>query len=80
MARQRSQNRIPAKKDAYKYPTRFGSHSSMIDEEKTGELNKDKKVVLEDEHGYYVTDEDRIDNGLADPSRYKSSRLKFNKG
>lgn len=52
----------------------------MIDEEKTGELNKDKKVVLEDEHGYYVTDEDRIDNGLADPSRYKSSRLKFNKG
>ena len=70
---------VPAKQESYKYPTRFGSHSSMIDEEKTGELNNDKRVVLEDEHGYYTTDRKRIDSGLADPNSYKGGRLKFYK-
>jgi len=51
----------------------------MVDEEKTGELNKENKVVIEDEHGYYITDESRLDNGLADPKRYKSNRLKWYK-
>jgi hypothetical protein len=51
----------------------------MIDEEKTGELNDNQKVVLEDEHGYYTTDRKRIDSGLADPNRYKGDRLKFYK-
>ena len=72
--------RVPAKETTYPYPTRYGSHASMIDEEKTGELNKDKKVVIKDEHGYYVTDESRIDSGLADPNRYESSRLSWNRG
>jgi len=49
----------------------------MVDEEKTGELNKENKVVIEDEHGYYITDESRLDNGLADPKRYNSNRLKW---
>lgn len=71
--------RVPAQKVEYPYPTRYGSHASMIDKEKTGELNKDKKVVLGDEHGYYVTDEARIDSGLADPNRYDSSRLNWNR-
>ena len=77
MAKYRRQ--VPVKQESYKYPTRFGSHSSMIDEEKTGELNDGQKVVLEDEHGYYTTDRKRIDSGLADPNRYKSDRLKFHK-
>jgi len=66
-----------AKQESYKYPTRFGSHSSMIDEEKTGELNNDQVVVLEDEHGYYTTERKRLDSGLADPNRYKDDRLKL---
>ena len=68
---------VPAKQEAYEYPTRFGSHSSMVDEEKTGELNDDQRVVLEDEHGYYTTHKKKLDSGLADPSRYNGGRLNF---
>jgi|TARA_B100000029_G_scaffold17555_1_gene17967 hypothetical protein len=49
----------------------------MIDEDKTSELNDENKVVLLDEHGYYITSRDRIDNGLADPKRFDGRRLKF---
>ena len=75
MVRQLRQKRIIKKPEAYTYPTRYGSHTSMVDMEKTGELNKENKVVIQDEHGYYITDESRLDNGLADPNRYKTSRL-----
>jgi hypothetical protein len=67
----------PTKKEKYLYPTRFGSHSLMIDEEKTSELNDENKVVLLDEHGYYITSRDRLDSGGVDPRRYVTSRLKF---
>jgi hypothetical protein len=59
----------PTKKEAYLYPSRFGSHASMIDEEKTSELNHESKVVLLDEHGHYITYRTRLDNGLSDPKR-----------
>ena len=71
---------VPKQQEKYPYPSRYGSHASMLDKEKTGELNKDKKAVLEDEHGYYVTDEGRIDSGLADPHRHDPWRLKWIKG
>jgi hypothetical protein len=70
---------IPIKQESYKYPTRFGSHSSMIDEEKTGKLNDGQRVVLEDEHGYYTTERKKLDSGSADPNRYKGDRLNFYK-
>jgi len=75
MAKYRRQ--VPVKQESYDYPTRFGSHSSMIDEEKTGELNDDQKAVLKDEHGFYTTYKNRLDSGLSDPSRYRGDRLKF---
>lgn len=77
MARTRRQNRIPTKHEDYKHKTRYGSHADMIDEEKTSELNDEKLVVLFDEHGYYITERTRLDNGLADPKRYNSKRLKI---
>lgn len=73
------QRRIPTKQEPYAHPSRYGSHSSMIDEEKTSELNDENKAVLQDEHGYYITERARLDNGLADPKRYSISRLKFDK-
>ena len=79
MVRQLRQKRIIKKPEPYTYPTRYGSHASMVDMEKTGELNKENKVVIQDEHGYYITDESRLDNGLADPNRYKTSRLTWYK-
>lgn len=60
----------------YPYPTRFGSHASMIDAEGTARLEKEGIVALMDENGLYVTERSRIDNGLADPNRYAASRLK----
>ena len=47
----------------------FGSHAEMVIEELEG-----GKVKCEDEKGYYVTEKNRIDNGLADPNRYSSKR------
>lgn len=57
------------------YPSLYGSHSSMIDESKTAELNDDKLVVLKDNYGYYTTERNRLDSGLADPNRYRVERL-----
>lgn len=55
----------------YAYPSCFGSHKSMLVRE-----NEDGTVVCKDEFGEYATPKDRLDNGLADPNRYATSRLK----
>ena len=73
MARAKRRNRGPIKKEVYEYPSRYGSHSSMIDEEKTEELQDKNKVVMHDEHGYYTTDKSRLDSGIADPNRYNDT-------
>tara|TARA_B100000749_G_C18410295_1_gene458776 strand:+ start:1020 stop:1265 length:246 start_codon:yes stop_codon:yes gene_type:complete len=70
---------VPQKSEKYPYPSRYGSHSSMIDEEKTEELSDKNLVVLEDEHGYYITSRKKLDSGFADPKRYEFSRLSFYK-
>lgn len=63
----------PQKAKAYGYPSRFGSHTSM--------LSADRDTVLEgqvycvDEYGKYLTERNRLDTGLADPNRYSVSRL-----
>ena len=52
------------KKEVYPYPSRYGSHRSMV-------ISKDgDKVVCKDEFGEYETTVGRLDNGLADPRRY----------
>jgi hypothetical protein len=74
-------------KVVYNFPSHYGSHSKMIenDEEIAMDfLNKllpkqldgiKDPVVLKDEFGNYVTDRNRLDNGLADPNRYVTERL-----
>ena len=56
-------------------PSPFGSHSSMVvcAEEHHVELH-DNEVLCLDDIGLYVTTEDRIDSGLADPHRYVRGR------
>lgn len=56
------------KKEEYNYPSRFGSHSSMIVEEHDWSLQPGE-VLLEDEYGQYVTTTSRLDNGFNDPNR-----------
>lgn len=54
------------------FPSRFGSHASMIDEALTKQLKDKSLVVLKDERGHYITEMFRLDSGLADPNRYTS--------
>jgi hypothetical protein len=61
-------------KKIYPYPSEYGSHSSMIDEKLTEELNKPNMVVCRDEHGTYITERKRLDDGLADINRYDHTR------
>ena len=53
------------KKEKYPYPSRYGSHRSMV-------VHEDgNRVVCEDEYGQYWTTVDRLDNGEADPRRQR---------
>lgn len=57
-------------------PSRYGSCRSMIcPREKSKEIFPiipTGKVVCEDEFGLYLTDESRLDTGMADPNRYSN--------
>lgn len=61
---------LAASKEVYPYPSRFGSHSSMIDAEATEKLGDPKRVVLRDEFGLYETDRKSLDNREADVNRH----------
>jgi len=63
----------------YKYPSRFGSHASMVDKIKTEILGSVDKVVCVDEYGDYITYRDRLDNGMMDSLRADGSRVKYEK-
>ena len=58
------------------YPSDFGSHTSMANEELTGKIiaarqdAADPWVVLKDDRGDYATRKSRLDSGLADPNRF----------
>lgn len=62
------------KASSYTFPSHFGSHKSMIDEEATKEA-EEGWVFCKDEFGLYKTPIDRLDSGLADPNRNASCRL-----
>jgi len=61
---------LPGQQAKYQYPSRFGSHRSMVLKD-----NEDGTVVCQDEFGEYTTTRDRLDNGCADPVRYALHRI-----
>ena len=63
----------PTKIEKYPYPSRYGSHKCMVIRESYD------AVLCKDEHGEYFTEKNRLDNGKADPNRYRESRLNFSK-
>ena len=65
----------PEKEVRVKYPSQFGSHSSMIDQEATEKLSDPNRVVIKDELGLYETERFYLDSNRADPNRYRTSRL-----
>ncbi len=60
-------------KEEYKYPSRFGSHVSMIEKAETDKLHDPDLVVCKDENGLYVTQLNRLDNGMADANRFSDT-------
>lgn len=63
-------NKAKVVQNQYPYPSRYGSHSSMIvKDEKGNEKTIGDLVVLSDENGEYTTSRNKLDNGLTDPSR-----------
>lgn len=65
-------------------PSQFGSHRSMVVDpeqyvsakESGSSVSCGPGVVLcRDDKGFYITLEDRLDTGLADPKRYSGERL-----
>ena len=68
MASKNSRIKSSGKQEAYNYPSRFGSHASMIVEEHDWSLQPGE-VLLEDEYGQYVTTKDQLDTALNDPNR-----------
>ena len=46
-------------------PSRFGSHKSMVVKDL-----ENGSVICKDDVGEYTTLKERLDNGLADPSRF----------
>jgi hypothetical protein len=54
----------------------FGSHSNMIVDHTSvsGVVLQENEVLCQDDSGYYITNKNRIDNGLADPNRYANDK------
>lgn len=62
-------------------PSPYGSHKSMVVDHNEFKINLNEgQVLCKDDDEYYITNSDRLDNGLADPNRYSSKKLSLSKG
>jgi len=68
--------RTITKQFEHPYPSRYGSHASMISE---WQRPLDEGLTIcEDEKGYYVTEKNRLDSGVADPHRWAGKEYRDN--
>jgi hypothetical protein len=67
MAKATSKFEKPQKEAPSKFPSRYGSHQSMVDA--SYQLTDASLVVCVDEEGPYVTERWKLDSGLADLNR-----------
>ena len=61
----------PVKKEKYAYPSRYGSHESMVVLDGEGPY-----LVCEDEKGFYLTSSNHLDNGMMDPWRITTPKFR----
>ena len=64
----------PSKEKDSPYPSRYGSHESMVVENNEG----DAWIACREEKGPYVTSRTHLDSGLMDP--YRLTTAKFRRG
>ena len=69
----KSRQRNTGPKVEYPYPSRYGSHTSMLVE---GVEAMAERVICEDERGKYATEIGKLDNGFHDPWRTCSLDLR----
>jgi hypothetical protein len=67
-------NKQSSKQEKGKYPSYHGSHVSMLVEGK--DAKDEKHVICKDDDGMYVTERIRLDNGMADPFRFLTAKLR----
>lgn len=64
------------------YPSDFGSHASMANEELNAKIAEAKQdptdpwTILTDERGPFATRKHRLDTGLADPNRFADAPVR----
>lgn len=61
------------------YPSAYGSHRCMINEEETKRIDDESLVICNDERGLYVTERKNLDSGLADQNRFSSDEYRNKK-
>ena len=66
------QYKAPSKDKEYPYPSRYGSHESMVVENNEG----DAWIACKDDRGPYVTSRTHLDSGLMDPYRITTSKFR----
>jgi hypothetical protein len=63
--------------------THFGSTGDMVIDNTKYNLNNEPlnigedQVICKDDRGFYITNKNRIDSGLADPNRYANSSCRL---
>ena len=63
-------------------PSWFGSHESMVVDHNELQIGgrdvtlSEGQVLCKDDKGYYVTERNKLDTGIADPNRYSNRRFK----
>ena len=62
---------VKKEKVKYDFPSRFGTHKSML----VGEPDADGNVTAKDEYGEYRTNMKLVDTGLVDWNRASGKRL-----
>jgi hypothetical protein len=66
------QYKAPSKEKESAYPSRFGSHESMVVENNQGEA----WIACKDDKGPYVTSRTHLDSGLMDPYRLTTPKFR----
>lgn len=58
--------------------THFGSTGDMVVDHTKYKLDLCQSMVLcKDDRGFYITEKNRIDNGMADPNRYANENKRI---
>ena len=62
----------PSKEKNSPYPSRYGSHESMVVENNEG----DAWIACKDDKGPYVTSRTHLESGLMDPNRLTTAKFR----